>query len=90
PPCESTAFVDSFPEQYQWQTVFQPVTRTAYRGRVLVAEDNANNRNLISLYLRQLGVQASFAENGREAVMMALRNDYDVVLMDMQMPVMDG
>ncbi len=58
--------------------------------RVLVAEDNATNQEVILAVLRDAGVSADLAENGAEAVDMAGRADYDIILMDMQMPVMDG
>jgi len=61
-----------------------------YSGHVLVAEDNINNRQLVNVYIRKLGAQATFANNGKIAVELAMKNDYDMILMDMQMPVMDG
>jgi signal transduction histidine kinase/FixJ family two-component response regulator len=60
------------------------------RGTVLVAEDSADNQQLICLYLQRLGVDASLCENGKLAVEAALREPYDLILMDMQMPVMSG
>jgi CheY-like chemotaxis protein len=59
-------------------------------GRVLLAEDVEANQKLISLCLRRLGAEVEIAENGQIAVEKALTNDFDLVLMDMQMPVMDG
>ncbi|MBM4263923.1 MAG: response regulator [Deltaproteobacteria bacterium] len=58
--------------------------------RVLVAEDNAINLRLLSLMLDQLGVRADFAGNGREVLDRLNANAYDVILMDVQMPEMDG
>lgn len=60
------------------------------KGRVLVAEDNEVNRKLALRMLEKLGLRADIAENGREALAMLAVNRYDLVLMDMQMPVMDG
>ncbi len=60
------------------------------RTRVLVAEDNPVNQEVVLATLRDAGVAADLAENGAEAVAMAGRMDYDLILMDMQMPVMDG
>jgi CheY-like chemotaxis protein len=60
------------------------------RGRVLAAEDNAVNKKLISRLLEKAGFVADVMENGRQAVEAVARVDYDVVLMDCQMPVMDG
>ncbi len=59
-------------------------------GRVLVAEDVGHLRSLIELYLRKLGVECRTVGNGFEAVEAALSAEFDVVLMDMEMPVMDG
>jgi signal transduction histidine kinase/CheY-like chemotaxis protein/HPt (histidine-containing phosphotransfer) domain-containing protein len=59
-------------------------------GRVLLAEDGLDNQRLISAYLGQAGLAVSVAHNGREAVEQALADDYDLVLMDVQMPAMDG
>jgi len=59
-------------------------------GRVLVAEDNENLRDLVALYLRELGLESRIVHNGFEAVEAALPDEFDVLLMDMEMPVMDG
>ena len=62
-----------------------------YRGsRVLVVEDNPINQEVTLELLRGVGLDADLAENGAQAVDMAGRTDYDLILMDMQMPVMDG
>jgi len=58
--------------------------------RVLVAEDNPVNRKLAQAVLRELGYQPDFALNGVEALDRIAVHDYDVVLMDVQMPEMDG
>ncbi len=58
--------------------------------RVLVAEDNAVNRKVAVALLGRLGLQVDLANDGREAVEAARSGDYDVILMDMQMPEMDG
>jgi len=57
---------------------------------VLVAEDNADNRLLIRRYLTRMGIDVLLAENGRQAVSMAMREPVDLVLMDQHMPEMDG
>ncbi|WP_084151165.1 response regulator [Azohydromonas australica] len=58
--------------------------------RVLVAEDNDINREVALALLRAVGLQVDFAENGQAAVEKASQARYALVLMDMQMPVMDG
>lgn len=58
--------------------------------RVLLAEDSADNRILIECILGQRGAIIDSAENGLEAVSKALSEDYDLVLMDIQMPLYDG
>ena len=58
--------------------------------RILLAEDGEDNQLLISTFLRQAGWEVAVAANGREAVRLALWQNFDLVLMDMQMPEMDG
>ena len=59
-------------------------------ARVLLVEDNELNREVAVEMLRQAGIDAEQAENGRIALNMLEKDEYDLVLMDMQMPVMDG
>ena len=58
--------------------------------RILVVDDGPENRELVSLVLAEAGLTVEEAENGQIAVDMVARAQYDAVLMDMQMPVMDG
>ena len=57
---------------------------------VLLVEDGETNRRLIQLILNEAGVQVTTAENGKLGVEKAEQGDFDAILMDMQMPVMDG
>ena len=57
---------------------------------ILVAEDNEINVEILRAMLRQLGFECDVAPNGKEALRMAMDTPYDIVLMDVNMPVMDG
>jgi PAS domain S-box-containing protein len=65
----------------------KPVNR---RLRVLLADDNPTNRKLVELLLEQQRHRVTTASNGREAVDRAAKQRFDLVLMDVQMPEMDG
>lgn len=61
------------------------------KGRkILLVDDSADNRYLIQRYLSSAGAEISEADNGRDGIDMALQNDFDCVLMDIQMPKLDG
>jgi signal transduction histidine kinase/CheY-like chemotaxis protein len=57
---------------------------------ILLVEDGETNRRYVSLVLKRAGANVDTAENGRIGVDMAMVKQYDLILMDMQMPVMDG
>ena len=61
-----------------------------YRGRVLVAEDNIVNQQVTRRFLERLGCRVELADNGLRAVECCAASNFDLVLMDVQMPVMDG
>jgi signal transduction histidine kinase/ligand-binding sensor domain-containing protein/DNA-binding response OmpR family regulator len=66
------------------------ISKPAQRLRILVAEDHPTNRMLIGRMLLQMGHDSDAVDNGKEALTALAREHYDVVLMDVQMPVMDG
>jgi PAS domain S-box-containing protein len=70
----------------------QPISKhTPMNGlRLLLAEDNKINQKLALAILSQLGYQADLAKNGEEALHAAIAKGYDAILMDVQMPTMDG
>ncbi|TGN17108.1 ATP-binding protein [Leptospira idonii] len=58
--------------------------------KLLLAEDSSENIFLIQTFFRKYPIHITVAENGKEAYDLFLKNKFDIVLMDMQMPVMDG
>lgn len=59
-------------------------------ARILLVEDGETNRRLVSIVLKRVGAEVVAAENGRVGVELARQQPFDMILMDMQMPVMDG
>ncbi len=66
----------------------QPAARGTVR--LLLAEDSPDNVTLIQTYLKKSNIDVTIANNGLEAVELVKNNTYDVILMDIQMPMMDG
>ena len=64
--------------------------KSSYKGKVLVAEDNEANQELISYILDSMNIEYSIQENGLKALEEYKEDFYDVVLMDINMPVLDG
>ncbi len=60
------------------------------QAHILLVEDNVVNQEVAMENLQKLGCTVELAENGQKAVEMAKKNNYDLILMDCQMPVMDG
>jgi CheY-like chemotaxis protein len=58
--------------------------------KVLVAEDEPNNQKVILLLLQRLGIAADLVANGQQAVDAARAKAYDIIILDLQMPLMDG
>ncbi|MBN8581950.1 MAG: GAF domain-containing protein [Anaerolineae bacterium] len=85
-------FVQSVEDEKQTTDRFKPDPLMASRHplRILLAEDNAVNQKLALRLLEQMGYRADVAANGLETLKAVERQTYDVILMDVQMPEMDG
>jgi adenylate cyclase len=66
------------------------MARSSSAGRLLVVDDNKVNRLLLGRGLEQQGHRVAFAENGLQAMQMLHKEEFDLVLLDIQMPEMDG
>jgi signal transduction histidine kinase len=71
-------------------TVQVGLDNTSRGKKVLVVEDTVDNQLLLKVYLSRLGFLVDVADNGLEGVEKASQDAYDMILMDMQMPIMDG
>lgn len=60
------------------------------QGKVLLAEDHHDNRALFTQLLKRMGLEVTAVENGELAVQESLMDDFDLIFLDIQMPVMDG
>lgn len=61
-----------------------------YKALILLVEDNPVNQKVAMLIIKKLGLELDVAENGRQAIGMLVKKEYSLILMDIQMPVMDG
>ncbi|HEB28895.1 MAG TPA: response regulator [Porticoccus sp.] len=82
--------VIGMPSELEGNAVNLPSARSLVNLQVLVAEDNLVNQMVIKGYLKRLGIDPVLAENGEEALKRLGENDFDMILMDINMPVMDG
>jgi len=89
-PLDSVPLLSSPPKMAQDTISMPEISKLSFSGRLLLAEDNADNQRLISMRVQQTGADISIAENGKVAIEMALKQPYDLILMDIQMPVMNG
>lgn len=78
--------------QYQSDSVAKvpEIDVTLLSGNILIAEDTKDIQDLLAYYLDHKYVEITFANNGEEAVELAIKNNYDLILMDIQMPLLDG
>jgi CheY-like chemotaxis protein len=63
---------------------------TMSNGKVLVAEDNPSNQKLIAILLQKMGLEVTLADDGQEAIEKCGSGTFDMILMDMQMPNLNG
>ncbi|CAM4229967.1 hybrid sensor histidine kinase/response regulator [Pseudoalteromonas byunsanensis] len=81
---------DALAERQTKANISQEFADIHVNARILLAEDNPDNQELICLLLNAWGITPDVVNNGAQAVEKALVNDYQLILMDMQMPVMGG
>lgn len=72
------------------RTEIKTVPENIYKGLVLVAEDNRTNQMLMKIILEKLGLNVDFVKNGQEVLDYCLTKTPDLILMDINMPIMDG
>ncbi len=67
-----------------------PKPKAGLKGRVLVVEDDWGSQRVVEIFLRKLGLETVIVDNGAEGIELAVRERWDAVLMDLQMPGIDG
>ncbi len=75
---------------YKHPETLEPAVQDLHDTRILLVEDNKMNQLVICKFLQKWGVQIEIAENGIEAINKLKQGQYEVILMDLQMPQMDG
>ncbi|MDP3265666.1 MAG: ATP-binding protein [Sulfuricurvum sp.] len=87
-------FVVSLPVEISLEELCEPKISekcpNCFEGKILVAEDNEPNKELIRMVLERHGLSVTIVSNGQEACDAAMKNSYDLILMDEQMPIMNG
>ena len=87
--CDAMA-VGNYPEPQSVADVERREMEPVKPARILIAEDSPDNRMLVQAYLKSSPYQLTFEENGKAAVDRLATADFDLILMDVRMPVMDG
>jgi len=89
-PLDQVHFLRDASELSQRRRAIPMVAAPRLSGRILCAEDNEVNRRLVSLLVSRTGAELVHVINGAEALELAIREPFDLILMDIQMPVMNG
>ncbi|AZZ98038.1 ATP-binding protein [Pseudoalteromonas sp. R3] len=90
---QRTKWLNTFSEIHQSEepgTESESYETESLKGEVLLAEDHVDNCRLITRILERMGLSVTAVENGQLAVQAVLDDEFDLILMDIQMPVMDG
>ena len=82
--------LQQFEPNQKLASLLNPGFAITFPLNILVAEDNLINQKMILKVLEKLGYRPALAENGKEVIEMVAKQYYDLILMDMQMPEMDG
>lgn len=77
------------PQKIDYQKLQHDYSRLV-KGSILIVEDNPDNQQLLSILLSGVGADIDYAENGQKALTKGLNKHYDLIFMDIQMPVMGG
>lgn len=72
--------------------IYRPIAdvKMSHQASVLLVEDNHLNQKIAEAFLKKMGIDVTLAENGQEAVILCQQQAFDLVLMDIHMPIMDG
>ncbi|MDD5373706.1 MAG: ATP-binding protein [Sulfurimonas sp.] len=84
------AVLSAFGKKITKYSNYNKIAKSIGGAVVLIVEDNHQNQDIAKELLEKVGVEADIASNGKEALEMIKEREYDAVLMDCQMPVMDG
>ncbi|OUS28374.1 hypothetical protein A9Q99_12695 [Gammaproteobacteria bacterium 45_16_T64] len=89
---DRSEWINSWEEskQVKEESTTTTVSIPVLRGKILYAEDNPVNQKLVEMLIKKTGAELTLVNNGREAVEAVENNTFDLVLMDIQMPVMNG
>ncbi|NVJ59108.1 MAG: response regulator [Gammaproteobacteria bacterium] len=85
-----TPWLESLPNRNEKVEVDAAAKRKQFSGHVLLAEDHKDNKKLITEILKYFSIKVTSVNNGKEAFEAAVGSEFDLILMDIQMPVMDG